>query len=121
MNAVINPQNYAVRIEQIMRSVFQCDRGDIGGLVESDYIRKYPFTAMISTLMYLCDCASIDIVLDFFEKYNFYGQWSIDELLSFESNSKEINGCNYEIEYQSGDEAMQSMTDAFSDIYKQLK
>ena len=121
---MLNPQNYAVSIERIMRNVFDCDRSDVGGLVESDYIRNYPFTAMMSTIMYLCnskDSNHIILVSNFFENYSYYGKWSIDELLSFDSNSKEIDECNYEIEYANGEEAITAIIAAFSEICTQLK
>lgn len=121
---MLNPQNYAVRIEQIMRSAFECERSDIGGLVESDYIKKYPFTAMISTIMYLCkhnDIDSINVASDFFEKYSYYGQWSIEQILSFESGAAEIGGCNYEFECANGEEAMETIIVAFSAVCTQLK
>ena len=119
-----NPQNYAVSIERIMRSAFDCDRSGVGGLVESDYIRDYPFTAMMSTIMYLCErnnSDSINVASDFFDKYSYYGKWSIDKLLSFDSNTKEIDGCNYEIEYANGEEAIVAIIAAFSEICTQLK
>ncbi len=119
-----NPQNYAVSIERIMRSAFDCDRSDVGGLVESDYIREYPFTAMMSTIMYLCDRKdgnSISIASNFFDKYSYYGQWDIEELLNFDSNTKETDGCNYEIEYANGEEAIKAIIAAFSEACAQLK
>lgn len=119
-----NPQSYAVSIERIMRSAFDCDRSDMGGLVESDYIRKYPFTAMMSTIMYLCersDSNGINVASDFFNKYSYYGQWSVDQLLGFESATAEIDGCNYELEYANGEEAMNAIIAAFSEVCTQLK
>lgn len=121
---MLNSQNFAVRIEQIMRSVFECDRSGMGGLVESDYIRKYPFTAMMSTIMYLCDrndSNGINVASDFFDKYSYYGQWSIDQLLGFESETAEIDGCNYELEYANGEAAMNAIIAAFSKVCTQLK
>lgn len=121
---MVNSQNFAVRIELIMRSVFECDRSGVGGLVESDYIRKYPFTAMISTIMYLCKRNSgdnINVASNFFDKYGYYGKWSIDELLSFDSNTKKLDNCIYEIEYANGEEAMNAIIAAFSEVCTQLK
>lgn len=121
---MLNPQNYAIRIEQIMCDAFECDRFDIGGLVNSDYIRKYPFTAMMSTVMFLCkrnDSDSIVIASDFFDKYQHYGQWNIEELLSIESNSAEIDGGNYKLEYANGEEAVNVIITAFSEVCKELK
>lgn len=121
---MLNPQNYAIRIEKIMQNAFGCDRSAISGLVNSDYIRKYPFTAMMSTVMFLCkrnDSDGIVTTSDFFDKYQYYGQWNIDELLSIESNSTEIDGCNYELGYANGEKAMNAIISAFSEVCKQLK
>ncbi len=117
---MVNPQNLAIRIEKIMRNVFECDRFGMGGLVESDYIRKNPFTAMMSTIMYLCErnnSNSVNIASDFFEKYSYYGQWSIDQLLEFKSNTPENNGCKF----TNGEEIMDAIINAFSEVCRQLK
>lgn len=119
---VMHAQSHAVRIEHIMRSVFDCDRSGMGGLVESSFIRKHPFTAIMSTIMYLCkraDSRDVDIASDFFEKFHFYSQWDIDELLSFENKTTE--GCSCEIEYANGKEAIIAIIDAFSEVCTQLK
>ena len=120
---MLNPQNYAIRIEQIMRGAFECDRSDIGGLVNSDYIRKYPFTAMISTVMYLCkrNDSDVNIALSFFEKYSYYGQWNIDDLLSCENGTLKIDECNYELGYTDGEEAVNAIIADFSKVCTQLK
>lgn len=118
-----NSRNYAVRIEYIMRGVFECDRCGMGGLVDSDYIRKYPFTAMMTTIMFLCERdngGSVDIASAFFKRFQYYGEWNIDELLSFENDTKEIDGRNYEIEYTNGAEALKSMIEAFHEVCNKL-
>lgn len=120
---MLDSQIYAIRIEQIIRDAFECDRFAIGGLVNSDYIGKYPFTAMISTVMYLCERndSDINVALNFFEKYSYYGQWNIDELLSCENGTLEIDGCNYELGYINGEEAMNAIVDDFTKVCTQLK
>lgn len=113
-------QGYAVRIEHIMCEVFDCKRFDIGGLVNSDYIRLYPFTAMLSTLTYLLGTKSIgcvEIVSRFFKNYSFLDKLSIDEILSFENAPKEIN----EEKFNDGEEIINSVIDAFSADCKLLK
>lgn len=119
----MNPQNYAIRIEHIMCDTFGCDRFGMGGFVNSDYIRRHPFMAIMSTLTYLYgrnEANCISAVSNFFDTYHYYGEWSIDELLSFEGNSKVINGSLYEIDYKNGEEALQSIIDAFSEVCTQL-
>lgn len=118
-----NSQSSAIRIEHIMSNVFECERFGVGGLVNSDYIRRHPFMAMMSTLTFLCGSSRNDttVAAKFFESYHYYGEWSIDELLSFESNCKVINGSTYEIEYANGEEAMESIIAAFSEACSKLK
>jgi len=119
-----NPQVYAVQIEHIMCRVFDCERLGIGGLVNSDYARKNPFTAMMSTLTHLYKNGNIQTekaVAEFFDRYSYYGDWSIDELLSFDGDSKIINGATYEIGYRNGEEALTTMIDSFSTLCEQYK
>lgn len=117
-------QNYAVEIEKIMRNAINCERSDMGGLVESNYARKHPFTAMMSTIMLLCDrnnSESIEIVSDFFAKFQYYGQWNIDEMLRFKTDTQVINGCECKIEYTNGEEAVKAMIGTFDKVCTQLK
>lgn len=120
----MNSQDYAIRIEHIMCDTFECTRFGMGGLVNSDYIRRHPFMAMMSTLIFLYgrnkdNC--INDVSNFFKTYNYYGEWNIDELLSFESNNKVINGTQYGINYANGEEALESIIDAFAELCTQLR
>ena len=88
-----NQQGIAVRIEQIMRSALNCKRYDIGGLVNSDYIKNYPFMAMMCTLTLLCrkeDSIGIDIVSEFFENYYEYAEYSVGEWQNLESCEEPI-------------------------------
>lgn len=119
-----NPQSYAVQIEHTMRRAFDCDRSGVGGFVNSDYIRKHPFMALMCTLTFLCkndDTHDVDIVSDFFEKFQYYGDWSIDQLLSFENNSAVISGSTYEIDYANGEEAIRAIINCFDKACDQLK
>ena len=120
---MLNGQQFAQQIEYKMRSVFECERGGIGGLVESDYIRSYPFTAMISTLTYLYGCHAIkdiEAISNFFADWQYYSQWSIDDILKFENNVRQIQKVEYTIEYQNGEEAMKAMIDSFYNLCKNI-
>ena len=119
-----NPQAYAVDIELIMRDYFNCDRFGVGGLVDSDYIRQNYFLAMMSTITYLYgrkETNDINVVANFFKKFSYYGDWSIDQLLSFESSTQTINGLQYGIKYESGEKAMKAIIDEFSAVCQKLK
>lgn len=119
-----SPQSYAASIEHTMRGVFDCDHGGIGGLVDSDCIRRNPFMAMISTLAHLCehgDTEALNEVSDFFRKYFHYRDWSIDELLKFDGNSRTINDMLVEIEFPNGEEAERTIIEDFSKLCRKLK
>ena len=88
-------QNYAVRIEVIMRDAFECERFGIGGLVNSDCIRRTPFMAMMTTLAYLCDqgeAKSTEVLSKFFEKFYNFWKLDVDAILNLGENSKYTNG-----------------------------
>ena len=54
-------QGYANAIEGVMRTAFSCDRGGLGGVADSDYIRMQPFEAIEEALRYrFPDCRSDD-------------------------------------------------------------
>ncbi len=112
-------QNYAVRIEGIMRYAFECGRFEIGGLVNSDCVKRNPFMAMMITLAYLCDrgeTESTEIISKFFERFCSYDKLSVDEILNLEKNSE---GDTYEIEYVNGEEALKDIIACFeADCYK---
>lgn len=117
-------QNFAVCIENIMRGAFECERLEAIDLVDSDYIRYHPFLAIMCTLTFLCkqdEADDIRIVSDFFNKFWGYDKLSIDELLSSECNTGEINGLEYESEYTDGEEVLQAMITEFRKACADLK
>ena len=90
---MLKQQEIAVRIELIMCSALNCKRYDIGGLVNSDYIKNYPFIAMMCTLTLLCrkeDSIGIDIISEFFENYYEYAKYSVGEWQNLESCEEPI-------------------------------
>lgn len=119
-NAVMRAQSYAVQIEHIMSSVFKCERYGIGGLVNSDYIRKHPYAAMVATLTY----RYYDLehqANKFIDKYCYYADWSIDTLLGFESNISIINGSTYIINYSNGEEALKTWIQDFKQLLNSIE
>ena len=119
-DAVMRSQGYAVSIEHSMSAVFNCGRGGVGGLVNSDYIRKRPYAAMCCTLtaVYAVDPSKKEAVETFIEDNMFYSDWSIDELLSFDTNTKVINGIEYTLEFDTGETALQSIIEKFDALIK---
>ena len=93
-------QNYAIEIERAMRAALPCERGDLAGVANSDYIRKQPFEAIEEALRYYSsDCRS-----DGYKKASgFLGEFdslkgqTIDDIL----------------ESEIGDESLDKMVEAF--------
>ena len=112
-------QNYAVRIEITMRDAFECGRFEIGGLINSDYVKKNPFMAMMITLAYLCDrgeAESTKIITEFFERFCSYDKLSVNEILNMVENSE---GDTDENKYANGEEALKDIIACFeADCYK---
>ncbi len=77
-------QNYAINIEHKLSNIFNCDRGGIGGMVNSDFIRPMPYGSMIATLMFLYKDKDIIIqkkIEKFINDYQFYSNKRIDEII----------------------------------------
>lgn len=116
-----NGQTYAVQIEHILCKVFACERFGFAGIANSDFIRSKPFTAIASGLAYLyatADDAKKNSIEIFISNYSFYLELSIDELLSFESSSKEINGITMELEFDNGRLAIEKIITDFATLCK---
>lgn len=104
-------RTYAVHIEEIMCSVFDCKRFGFGGIVNSDYIRKHPFQAMCCALAknYNGNEENIDV---FLELYRPFADCSLDMLLSFEPKSEIKYGMPEHVA-KSGEEVVQNMIENF--------
>ncbi len=112
-------QQYSIDIEHILGRIFDCDRFGVGGLVNSDYIRRQPFSCMMQGLCY--QYASADDkkkveIEEFFSEYSFYSKWDIDTITSFDSSSKTIEKTTWEIEFQNGKEAIEYIISEFQRI-----
>lgn len=116
-SAVMRSQAYAVKIEHILRNVFECDQHGFGGIVSADYIREHPFAAMVAALAYVYkerDETKRQAICGFIEKYIYYSNMSIDSLLSFESSTKDTDGYTIDLGYKNGEEALNSIITDFS-------
>lgn len=120
-NAVMRSQSYAVAIEHILGNIFGCERFGFGGVVNSDYIRKQPFAALFCGLACLypnSDSEKKNRIEKFIEDHMFYVDMSIDFLLSFETNSKTQDITTIEIDFNNGEEALQSIIETYRDVVK---
>lgn len=118
---IINPQSYAHPFEVIMRDVFNCDRGGVGGIVDANFIRADPKAAIMATLTYVYRTANEEKrrkIEELITDVDFHFQFDFDTLLSFETSKKEIDGSTYELSYQNGADAIQDIKNRFREICK---
>lgn len=97
-------QNYAISIEHKLSNIFNCDRGGIGGMVNSDFIRPMPYGVMVATLMFLYkekDIVSQKNIEKFINDYQFYSNKRIDEIIE-----------------DQGEKEFKEMMTAFSELIK---
>lgn len=81
-------QGHAVSLEMMMRKVFKCERGDLGGIINSDYIRSNPLVAIVATCAHIYPQSQegrekIDSFIE--SSIQFFGNSSLDDILSNES------------------------------------
>ncbi len=118
---VLNGQSYAVEIEHILWKVFNCERFGFGGMVDADYIRKYPFHTMMCGLSFLyakADAVKQKAIEKFFEDYSFYADMSIDDLLSFDNSAKTVDNVTIEIGFKNGKQAIEHIISQFRQLCK---
>ncbi len=119
--AVMRAQSYAVDIEHILRSIFDCERYGFGTVVNSDYIRKQPFSALFCGLAYLHSNSAPEKkaqIEKFIEEHMFYADMSLDYLLSFDTNSKSEDISTIEIDFPNGEEALQHIIATYREVVK---
>ena len=121
---VILAQGYAIEIEHMMGKVFQygmMDRVGIGSVASSDFIRRNPLAAVLTTCGYIygkVEKDSKDKIDNFIEQTRFYWKISLDELLSFEKNTKNVGTSTMELDYKDGKEALEDIIKKFEKICK---
>lgn len=114
-------QNYATSIEHTLCYIYECERFGFGGIVNSDFIRKQPFTAMVCGLSFVYSTAASNQKIEiekFIEEYSFFSEMSLDLLLSFDTPKKDINGITFEINFESGEKAVEKMLEDFRKVLK---
>jgi len=104
--AVIRAQGYAVSMEHNMSCVFGCERFGFAGKVNSDFIRKNPFAAVLATYGFIyarVDNVNKKPVEKFIEDTSFYWEMTLEEILSFETSSQTIEIETRQPEYENGE------------------
>lgn len=94
---------------------------DLGGIADSGFARRQPFSAITCGLSFIYATANNDKrkeIEAFIEKYYFLREMTIDLLLLFETSKKEVNGVIMDISFKNGKEAVDSMIKDFRNVVK---
>ncbi len=115
---VMQAQGFAVDIEITLGKIFKCQRGGFGGMVDADAIRKHPFLSMAQGLAYLyaIDLEKRESIEKFLTDFSFYSEFSLDYLLSFDTNEKAEGIGIIGIEKENGLEQVKYMIDEFDKV-----
>ncbi len=115
---LMKAQGFAVEIEMILRNIFKCDRFGFGGQVNSDAIRKHPYLSMTQGLafLYATEENKRKQIDKFVDEFSFYSDFSLDELLSFDTNEKMIGSDIRGITKENGLEEVEYIISAFRNV-----
>ncbi len=115
---LMKAQGYAVEIEMILRNIFKCDRFGFGGQVNSDAIRKHPYLSMTQGLafLYATEENKRKQIDKFVDEFSFYSDFSLDELLSFDTNEKVVGSTIIGLTKNNGLEEVEYIISAFRDV-----
>lgn len=115
---LMKAQGYAVEIEMILRNIFKCDRFGFGGQVNSDAIRKHPYLSMTQGLafIYATEENKRKQIDKFVDEFSFYSDFSLDELLSFDTNKKVVGYTTIGLIKNNGLEEVEYIISAFRDV-----
>ncbi len=113
--------SYAVRIEHIMSTILKCERFGAANLANADVIERNWYGPVFYALGYLAaqNNTCKEAVEKYIEKYAYYFQFDMRTLLHFESNTQIIDGSSWEIGYNNGKEAVESIISDFRDLAHQ--
>ena len=117
-DATIRSQSYAVEIEYILCKIFNCNRFGIGGIANSDYIRRQPIPAMFCGLTFLLSAnpAKKAMIEKFINEHMYYADMSIDYLLSFATNEKRDGTSTITINFDNGEKALQDIIEKYREV-----
>lgn len=122
---VMHSQGYAIRIEHISSNVLGIKMTNQDGLIDIPKlgidalsIRKYPYHVMKQVLFYLLgkNVNKKEEIEKFSEDYAFIKEMSIDTILSFVTDTYEVNGWQCNILEKNGEIFLKKMIDDFKRI-----
>lgn len=81
----------AVSLEGIVRRVFECQRGDMGGYIDADHFESQPFDAALIALAPLWKKADFHEMEDFLFKWEYALRKENEDGLSVEAYIEELD------------------------------
>lgn len=81
----------AISLERIVRHVFSCQRGEMGGYIDADHFESQPFDAALIALAPLWQKADFHDIEDFLFKWEHVFREGNEEGLSVELYVKELD------------------------------
>ena len=84
-------QGDAVSLEGIVRQVFACQRGEMGGYIDADHFESQPFDAALIALAPLWQKADFHEIEDFLFKWEYALRKENEDGLSAESYIEELD------------------------------
>ena len=81
----------AIVLESIVRSVFSCERGDMGGYIDADHFESEPFDAALIALAPLWKKAGFHEMEDFLFKWEHILRKEENENIDISSYIKELD------------------------------
>lgn len=109
----------AIHIEHTISNVFARNGNALYDALDNcGSVESHPFWSMISTLTYLYGSGKISCeqLKKFYNDFCFFDDFSVSDFLSFDSNTGRIDGKLYEIEFETGEEALEEMEKAFREL-----
>ena len=105
-----------------MASALHCSSYDPKSFIDATSIELHPFHSMMYTLMTMYDPIKTKPHIDaFYNKYSQYADYSMSEILSFETDTKVDGITTIQISYDNGQQAIESMIEEFRNLCNQLK
>ena len=81
----------AISLERIVRHVFACQRGEMGGYIDADHFESQPFDAALIALAPLWQKADFHEIEDFLYKWEYALRKNNDEGLSSDAYIEELD------------------------------
>lgn len=111
----MNAHVYALRVENILRSVFSSEKRGSVVLIDADYIESNLYVSVAYGLGYLyskADPFKQAEIEKFIHEYDYYLNFGIGGLLLFVTNMQEINNGSYSINFDNGEKALEAIISA---------